>query len=346
MKKKIDDYLTLSGSECLLSCFYNYCNYQDIGVSESDIFIIGGGLKTQYSKLDLNEGISLNLATGVHDSVARFSKKVGIRITYIKNEDDKLSDSILDDKISMDQPVIIQVDPGYLKYSFALSGGFNLTHFINVIGVDEGSNLLLISDGFIPTYPPSTYQGWCCRDIIRKARKPKKNLYLEIDTEEVDYNWVMGKKKNLLIIQMIRSEILEYLNGGKLDNHYCGNEAMKQFTKDISQLMDLFGEEFTEKIFKLNYELKIYGVVASRKLLFDTLVSINRDWEKEIFMEECNSLESIIQKWNSICFVLVRVGILKRQDELTNLSRMASGLVEEEENILHRIYEKLSFECQ
>lgn len=152
------NYETFIGCECLLACFINIIKYNNLDIEQSDVFIFGDGLMTKYRK-SIGDNSDTILTCNVHNSVLKFCRDNRIKVHIKDNLSSEDSKNDMLYYLSKDMPVTIKVDPGHLKYSPIYTDGFGLTHYINIIDYNPRDDSVLLSDGFIPTFPPSIYQN-------------------------------------------------------------------------------------------------------------------------------------------------------------------------------------------
>jgi len=110
------EYKTMLGSECLLACFQNVIHYYGLNLEESDVFILGDGLRTKYRKSTIKNP-NIILTSDVHESVYKYCNEYKLHYIIKKaaNNADFKNDMLY--YLSQKSPITVEIDPGYLGYS-------------------------------------------------------------------------------------------------------------------------------------------------------------------------------------------------------------------------------------
>jgi len=123
-------------------------NHAGLKISEPMVFGISGSLFFGYFKpptLDFPTFVLRNQPGKIRVAI---QKRLGIQIESKKFKDSDRSMEALDEMLSRDNPVVVQVDFFYMNYIPAYARAHFNAHFINVIG-KEGSSYL-VSDSYHP----------------------------------------------------------------------------------------------------------------------------------------------------------------------------------------------------
>lgn len=131
----LNNFVTLQGYNCILGNVYNAMNYFNVNISEQDLFFwfspFGGdrNLPEVFEQLCRDKG---------ECNWLEFIKK----------------------NLESGYPVIISINPKVLSYVKVEVGDPSMKHYVNIIGMDKEKKQLYVSDSYIPTYIPSTHEGW------------------------------------------------------------------------------------------------------------------------------------------------------------------------------------------
>jgi len=136
----------------------------------------------------------------------------------------------------------------------------------------------------------------------------------------------------------MKKAIKEYLNGFSDGQCIYGIKALQQFADDLPHFIDLYGESFSENMFKLNYGLKIYGLVSSKFLLYKVFKGLVQNKVHMIESTIPNTLEEIVKEWSKISLLIVRAGVLKSSACLLSISNRVKAVTLKEENILKKVF--------
>lgn len=332
----IKGYKTYQGSECLLACFHNVIKYYGIDVDESEIFILGEGLRTKYTGITRIKS-NVAISSHVNSSVLKFCSDYHIQQIFKQAINDSYSENDMIYYLSRNIPVTVKVDPGYLKYSPVYTKGYGLTHFINIVGYESKDDLVLVSDGYVPSSPPSTYHRWYSYSTIKESRRIKGNTFFafSLDIGKVDSSTY--KKIEDMTRMGIKKNLEDYLNGVIVGEEYYGIKAINKFSDDILHSMELFSNDFSEVMFRLNYVMKIYGLVTSKYLLFKAFKKLYQASGNSFADTLINDLAEMANEWNKISLLVVRTGILQSKDSLIALSNRIRKIALREEQAYNMI---------
>lgn len=330
------EYETFLGSECLLACFQNILKLSDLTIDECDVFILGEGFTVRYC-VAAGDKPGIMLSGNVHGSVFKFCNDYSIgMIVKEKLSDAEVKDDMLQ-CLSLNNPITVKTDPGYLKYSPIYTNGHGLIHFVNIIKYNLKDNAVLLSDGFIPSIPPSTYHGWYDYGLLEKGRSLKDNYTIVFATDRLKKGEALAERIREGKCEKFKASLKKYLHGSA-DGHYTyGIAALRQFAQDIPQFPGLLGDGFSEGMFRLNYSMKIHGPVSSKFLLYKAFKGLNENNHYDMGYELSNALAEVAKEWNKISLLVVRAGVLKSRDSLKALSDRVKTVISWEEKVYGKI---------
>lgn len=313
-----ENYKTFLGSECLLACFHNIVKYYNLDIEECDVFLYGDGLKTIYRK-STEDNPDITLAGNVYGSVFKFcggDNKIKVLKRDNLSEAEAKNDML--DYLSQDMPVTVKVDPGYLKYSPIYVNGYGLTHYINIIDYNAENDSVLLSDGFIPTFPPSVYHNWYDYKIIQEGGSLKNHFYIIFDISGLKEDKLLQNKIKENGFLKLRANLAGYLNGYEDGNFAYGIKALRQFAEDVPLFLELLGNRFSEGMFKLNYNMKIHGLVSGKILLYKAFKRLKHNMNSDAERILADELMEMVNEWNKISLI-VPINEISDQDDLFKL---------------------------
>ena len=318
------------------ACFINIMKYNNLDIEESDVFLLGDGLTTQYRK-SIKDDSDTILTCNVHSSVLKFCCDSKIKVLIKENLDSEDYKNDMLYYLSQNMPVTIKVDPGYLKYSPIYSNGFGLTHFVNIIDYDSKIDSVLLSDGFIPTFPPSVYQNWYDYKLIQKSGSLKNHFYIIFDMGGLEDDRLFHNRVKENYCKKLRANLIGYLNGYEDSNFAYGIQALRRFSEDVPILLELLGERFSDWMFKLNYNMKIYGLVSGKTLLYKALERLNHIMNSDMVHMLSDELMEAANEWNKISMLVVRTGVRRNKESLMHLSDRIKAVISREERVYNKI---------
>lgn len=314
-------YKTIQGNECLNACMANYLNYTGNKIQGNMIFWGGGG----FHLLDKREG-EYGIVTDAHKNHFNFTEKY--KIPYVTgrflNDSDKAK-QYLKEAIYAERMVIIETKANYLTYSTVFNRTMESSHFINVIGISEDESQLYISDGYVPTVIPSTFEGWISFDVIFKAWQEAEFLYNEFQ----DLDEALYEKLHIESINQFYICLDDYLNpeATKDSEWNCGEKIIRGVFEDMTDYcrenMDM-----VSIIEEMNFYMKAYGFLFSKFFIVEQLIAM--DVEEKII----TSYKDIISRWNNLCFYMLKISVTKRWKDIQKLQQRAFQLIQDERQIL------------
>lgn len=337
-------FITYQGSDCLLACVQNYFKNRELNICESEIFLLGDGFNTTYRRFIKGNTRDFGIKSDVFGSVFGFCRTNGISFRFYRDMDEAAAEKILCEKLAVGDSIIAMVDPGHLDYSPIFLNGYGLIHFINITGIGHDSQFekVHICDGFIPTYPASNFSGWVDYKIIKEARKVNGNAFVELDCSSFNSDFYDERKRKGLIKRKLKENLLRYLDGQNKGDEFYGTTALREFCRDIPGFLDNYADDFTNRMVKMNYEMKIYGLITSRQLLCKVLNNMNLI-ENDRWNHEIRHMENIVRKWDGISLKVVKAGMSKQQSQLESISYQIREILIDEivlyQNICNRIHD-------
>lgn len=243
-EKEIKGYKTIQGNNCIISCVRNILEfYTGDSIRECDIYLIGNGLGVEYHRTNTEVLISskvFRVAMNFLDITnIQFQKK-----TYI---DPNVAICEIKNNINANTPVIVQLLAKELDYANAFGGGEDVIHYFNIIGFTD--DMLLVSDSYVPTAPPTSYRGLYSTRKILQSMNSAGNLIVTINMSDKEKKAFRELYTPEFVQEFVKRRICEYLNSKKenKDGYYTGFYAIEEMAKDIAEFDIIFAENFTKK---------------------------------------------------------------------------------------------------
>ena len=169
-------YETFTSFECLNASLANYMRFYNLGITPSEIFFLGDG----FNIAAINNP-HFHITSNMY--ISSFNFLDSLKFDYI--HDTCITDPMifLRESILGNKAIVIKVASKYLNYNRVFRQAENASHYINAIGLCE--NKICISDGFVPTREPSSYQGWVSLNDILEGWGEKEYEYLCIQNFHV-----------------------------------------------------------------------------------------------------------------------------------------------------------------
>lgn len=311
-------YKTLQGYECLSSCIGNYLMYDGININASDIFFLGNGFNITYN---INEKI---IKTDMYEANFKFMNLFGVKYEQ-KSFTDRISAiEFLKKSVLCEKKVIIKVSSSFIKYNRVFSQSNNSPHYINVIGIKQDE--VYISDGFVPTRIASVYEGWISLDQIVSAWEAMEYRCLILNFDKINFD------KNMIennIKFKIQKGIKSYLDGGIYSDFCYGVTAARKLLSELNEL--ILKDNFYESVVFMNYQLRVYGFLSSKNMILAKI----RDFG--LSANVCEGYENVINMWEKVLLLLIKVGISKKLDTLDELISTVDDCIENERSVLNDI---------
>ena len=306
--------------ECLNAGLTNFLRIWGSKVAPEEIFFIGNGF---CFRVENRKGFK-RLVSDAYKSSFYYMDKMKIRYIHKFLEDISNPGQFVIDAILNRHFISLKIRSDYLTYNKVFMQTV-ANHYIDVIDYNEERNQLYIVDGNVPTMIPSSYAGWVDMDTIIEGWKWTNYEYIEFFCPE--------HLPETLDTQFV-SAIIDQLNGYLLKNSVeTGANAIVLLFEQISELQ---GDELAKTAKEINYQLRVDGFFASREYLLNGLTRY--DGFDELIQEE----ENILQKWNLVCMMCIKVSISKKPEEITKLIHFVRSLVKMEKNVLCEVVNKLS----
>ena len=322
------EYHTIQGYECLSACITNYFNYLGLLVSGSDIFFVGGGFVITYEKKKKS-----SIGAKLYESNFMFLKNMSIPFQHTNLEESKDVMKFLRKSIEDEHFIAIKVSSECLEHNRVFKQTESSPHYLNILGYDDSTNNVFISDGYVPTFNPTVFEGWVDTNGIIEAWRRMDYEYVKLDLADIK---ISADEMHRIAIMNMKFGIQQYLNKSKqrLSSKFFGKEAITKLFEDILLMFDMQIDLKTVAL-DINYQLKIYGFITSKRFILQKLIILKMN---ECYLEQYSK---IIDKWNQICNLLVKAGISRNKKSFELTLEKVNESINEEEKVLYEILNDL-----
>lgn len=312
-------YHTAGGYDCLNSCICNYLKYYGFPLLTSDLFFLGDGFSLTFYD---DKGY---FYTSAYQSNYKGMQSLGIYSIQSKSDENNAI-AFLEDAVVRCVPIAIRVSAHSLTHSNAFLQGENSMHYMNIIGKND-RNQFYISDGFIPTYHPTTFEGWVDAKNILCAWQKEEYEYTLLHPKllpDISTHEIRQRKQRKMIDSLDR-----YLLGGASGYETYGKDAVYSFCR---KLKDVLTDSLDVKktLHSYNYQLRIWGFMACRWCLRHALFHIAD--EQTIFL-----LDQLIDIWNKMCLMILKASFLASQLYLDKVCDRILAVSEQENKLFGKI---------
>lgn len=270
----LDDFITSQGTNCILGSAFNALRYLGIDIREEDLFFWFCSFEGDKEGSDLLK------------KMYRAKEECDWKSFLMRN-------------INLHQPVLAKVNPKILPYLRASVDDQYACHYINILGIDEETEQIYVSDSYIPTYAPSTYEGWI--------------NYKNIDDADIKSCWCLREeiirffKDNCPLIamrEMTRLCIIRRLSAFLCSNIDRNENCFGVLSETI--LYSVNNKNYTE-IYWLLAGLQL-NIINPLKYLDVTLLQMSNDdrWHLKI-----NSF--LKEYWGSLYFKLMKFALAHKK---------------------------------
>ena len=306
-------FLNVQGHECLSACFG--CVLGDINpkITPNSIVLLGDGLDVSFAA---NTHI---LSTQMYNSNFEFLKKYEIDFCVLHARDKIEAEQVLQKTSWNHTPLIIKLNPEQLNYNRVFQQAQDSTHYICVLNSD--TDKLDICDNYVPTRIPSHFVGKVDFKMIMDAWIDMQFEYISVKRCDLS-NMSFDED----IINRIKKGLEKYINGGKTESVYYGKDAIIRLFKRIIDNKDDYS---FERLSEINYQLRVYGFISLKYILFEQLNNMK-------IIEE-GVYNPIISEWNKICMALLKCGVTKKSENYTALLERVNCITNKELQLYNEI---------
>lgn len=319
---ELHEYKNVLGQTCNYMTISNILSYYGLNVPEEFVFLL---LKGHYRQdMDIN--------------IPFFSKnafnKIGFDLDYYQfNNKDEFKYMV--EKIILERmPIIANVNSRELPYfPVNMNTVINHPHIIIIRGYKEGQ--VLVSDVYVPFYPPEGFTGWLDVEIIFKAISKSKDIdklffIRKSDSVNISIPEIFGSS-NLRVIDMMLEE--------NLIRRSKANDSNKMFEIDDgfnSAFARLSQKEVKEIARRTRAEwMSFEGPVQTRYFLeqvYTYMKDYHINYEKYAYV-----FKVFNERWNGIANAIIKFSVILNEDYFKTLSDLYTNLLEDEIEYMNSI---------
>ncbi|PEF55818.1 hypothetical protein CON32_23525 [Bacillus cereus] len=318
-------YNTNPGTYCLSNCICNYLNYVGLDITELDI------LMDHEFQIVYTEGSSYipMLSEGIENTVWNYLRKNNIEVEKRSNDQDArlwLSDSIKNDSL-----IVGHLNNKNLIYysRFADNKINNSKHFVNLIGIND-INGIYISDGYIPTYPVRTFEGW-----IKLEDNDESNHFYKINRDQL-IKLPYSTEKTVHTLTTYREKLFKilgsFLEGGRKGGDYYGYSAYEKCILDLTNIRHHRIQSYQELFYCMTFHLTAGGVITSKRLIKSYLNKLS-------LYKHVAVIEKIIRKFELLKLLLLKCSVDFQDDYVLDVQNKLMEILQDEVDLYRFILE-------
>lgn len=306
------DYPAIRGFECLSSCIASYLAYRGIPVSESDIFLCGGGYRIRYS----GDIYRIEIGADAYQAAFRFLDRY-----QVKYEHGRMKFSLLKELSERGQVVLVRTIGGRSYHK--VFSTIDSPHWITVTGYDSGN--FIIADNAVPDVKESLYHGVVSEEELMDIWGRTEYEYLMMDSEQEQ---LKGR------VQQIRQTSERELKIGIKRYFQPKKHLFSSVKEGCSSITGLFEDYMAEVpqertqamalAQEINRQVRIGGAVSYKKAILQKLREMHLD---ESVLKE---YENIINTWHEIFLRLLKAAIKCDGDVVQKMKEQVEELIERE----------------
>ena len=307
----------IQGHECYSSCLGYVLRKCYMEMSPNKIIILGDGMNVYY---DSEKRI---LGTNMFNANKTFMTENHLKRNVYLETDEEQAINRLKDLLGNDCIPIIKLHPMYIGYHRIFSQGKEGTHFVCIEGLQNET--IKIVDCYVPTQNPTMFEGWIeLKDVMEAWKAMDYEIHVIHTGEYVNKNTEEHIRKKM------QEGITAYLDGNNENGMIGGQKAIISLFDDIVK----HREELTyEELININYQIKIFGFISLKCILFDEI--------EAILAQEAAYGKEIVGEWNKICSFMLKCGISKKEKNYELLEQRVKECIKKEEELLKKIRELL-----
>lgn len=327
------NYETTIGTNCILSSFANALRMVNKTIDDSAIFFLQDGFNITYQMKNYENEFVLRFSHHFDMIIESFMKKYYIK--YNLNDIPQNFNEFLDllgKRLEKNQPFLMYANSINLKYNEKFIRNKERIHAINLIGMnDEG---ILVSDSYVPTFPPQTYEGtisFAMFEEIFEWNKQSQYKYYDIEYDTIDKEAITISGKDLK--EALNCNMKNYFNIDSNNSYLRNLHIFHEDLKTIFLLLDIM-----TKLEELSYKIFVESIIPARKLLKKALLNLSN--QSVINMENSiiEELDNNIRTWNNVTLMIIKGGLRNNEKLFHSIYEKVGNHIAEEEKLFERIY--------
>lgn len=337
MCKRIKNYKSLYGVNCILTSFGNIIRMVVPCISDSDIFFKGEGFRVQFIEGKTKDEYAYYFSHEFVSVVKRYMKNNEIQYSCqgLPNNKNELIYN-LKKKIDNNTPIILFISTECLNYNLTYINNTKRIHAINIIGYNEKG--FLISDSFVPTKKQKCYEGILSYEVLvnyweNELKDKQESIYIDIEINTIRKDKLIMSNDDK--VKVLNKNIVHYYLKNQNESYY---RALNHYIKSLFEI-NIENKDLIEEIEFLAYQMNVEGVIPARKLLFQYLIEINE--ENNLFNEallcEC---ENFIKEWRKKLLLMIKNGIKSDKEGFDSLANSIKELTRKETIFMKKIIDE------
>lgn len=307
-----DNYITKIGFNCLTACVRNYLQYAGYNIREEDLFCCTNSLEIDCTISNMG------LTSPIYEMIFENCREHNINFQLL---DTNSSYNELKNMIYMDKMILACVDTNYLKYTNVFSSvkTNQKFHSVNIIGEREG--FFWISDGLIPSRPPSKYDGWC--NINKDEFIENSTIYIL----EIVKKPIWNNEERIYCMKESVNNYFEMLNK---------SDPFQRFIDEILRIQcDTNMEYVKARLMEYAVSIAVGGVISSRKVFLTQLRNCGLFNNRETLEKK---YEILIMRYGQLKLALVKCHFSQNSFNFRGVIKIISEIKKTENEIFSSIF--------
>lgn len=294
----------------------------------SDIYFAGNSFDISYTKGSYQIKSAQN--QGNFNFIRTFLTE-SERDNIIETYDGEMK-AFLYEKLSQHSRLMLRVSSSNLPYNKAFDQKKIVSHFINVIGYNQETDEIKISDGCAPITGGGCYEGWIDSDTIIENWQLMNGEYIELRYDTLDCVKIKEQARRNL-----KKNLEKYIRVDRafLKSTIHGHQAIFRLFQDIQASMQAGAPQTLEIVSALNKQLRIEGYLSAKDFVLEKMQESQWDAER------CTKYEQLIQLYDNIGFTTMKYVMKKQREDMGKIVERVKEAIAEEKQLLQAFIMKI-----
>lgn len=332
MKILIENIEVTPGKSCFYASLKDLCIYNNIQISESELFFLCDSMYFEYDGIQKNQyTLHKEHTNDLFDPLRQY---LNCKITDIDNKSAANKISWISKFLESDIPVMLYVDLKILNYHpkhYQLNN-IGDTHCVLIYGINTEKNEAYICDSCIADDSGKV--------ITYKGRFPLSQL-IKNSIKYVVFEFQKPFKINGdIITECIIKNISNFLYKTNNSTSYQGNYALYKCIETAKKYTDENKEDYLEIILKISYFISVHYLIK-----FDYLIELyekNNCYHTGKYSEFIQELKSIKVNWIYFSNRLFTLAHAQKINKINEVLDFGIEIVREQEKVFSQIINHLS----
>ena len=314
------------GLTCNYQTVSNIMKYYGTEIPEEFVYLV--------MKCNFENDITIHIPYFSNNAVSKLGYRINVIPFYGQKDFEKKVMELLKKK----HPIILNVKSDLLPYYPKGNENFqNEAHALILHGINE--RMALVSDSYVPYYPPDCIREWIDMDVLFQAilaSKDKDKMMIFEKEEDIAIDLHQIAKDNL---KTLLFESIE--NNKKMLREEEINSQVFEDVKDKSAVFNRMSREEIEDIVK-HYRLQwlaFDGPAQIRKFLENIFTYLQGDNEQYVIYAK--AFQEYYRKWISISNAYFRFSVRYDMEYFDKVSNRYVTLLNEEINFMKEMVTKI-----